>query len=85
LFTAEGGALVKSELGLPFPVCPDPDGVVVNRYSGSASSSMAMAREATYIVDRTRHVTFERVVSTGVPAATMSEVLSELALLSAIP
>jgi peroxiredoxin len=79
LFTADAGARVKADLSLPFPVCPDPEGTVVNRYSGAVSGNMTMAREATYVVDQTRHVTFERVVVTGVQPATMSEVLDQLA------
>ena len=82
-FSPESGAATKEELGLPFPVCSDVPGAVVDRYSGSATGSMTMARTGTYVVDSEGVVVFERVEDGTVSPVTMDEVLTVLRRLAA--
>jgi peroxiredoxin len=61
-FDQENGVQVKADRSLPFPVCPDLEGGVVNHYSGtSPSTSMLMARTGTYVIDQDGAVVFARV------------------------
>jgi len=82
-FSPTSGAATKEELSLPFPVCSDESGSVVDRYSGSMTGSMVMARTGTYVIDTDGVVVFERVEDGTVPQVTMDEVVSVLERLAA--
>lgn len=82
-FTLESAQATKDEHSLPFPLCPDPDGLVVDHYSGTVNSSMSMARAANYIINQNGVIAFERVEDGTVEPATTTEILQALARLEA--